>query len=130
MSFLFFSIFYFLIMLACDMIHKNFMQLNFWIINKTTRYYPIMGYPEKKTRHWGHTFFGKTLGIFRFLTLPLEIPGKTKLHPWKLCKILHPLRILGSETKTPRTSTFFSWSLVEILYCFHTLNPTCLFFLE
>ena len=37
---------------------------------------------------WGHTFFGKPSGICRFDTLPLEIPYKTKLHPWKFHKIV------------------------------------------
>ena len=50
--------------------------------------------------------FEKTPGIFRFPTLPLEIPDKTKLHPWKLRKILiHPLEILRPETKAPGNST-------------------------
>ena len=29
----------------------------------------------------------KSPGIFRFVILPLETPGKVKLHPWKFCKI-------------------------------------------
>ena len=37
---------------------------------------------------WGHTFFGKPSGICRFDTLPLDIPYKTKLHPWKFHKIV------------------------------------------
>ena len=41
-------------------------------------------------------FQKKKTGIFRYLsTLPLEIPGKIKLHSWKFCKfVLHPLGIL------------------------------------
>ena len=33
-------------------------------------------------------------GIFRFVTLPLEIPEKTSFYPWKFCKIVWcPLEI-------------------------------------
>ena len=30
-------------------------------------------------------FFEENPGIFRFVTLPLEIPDKTSFHPWKFC---------------------------------------------
>ena len=40
--------------------------------------------------------------------LPLEIPGKTKLHPWKFYKIvLDPLKISRPKTKSPENSTLF-----------------------
>ena len=32
--------------------------------------------------------FGKTPGMFHFLTLTLEIPDKTKLNPWIFHKIV------------------------------------------
>ena len=41
-------------------------------------------------------------GIFRFVNLPLEIPEKTSLHPWKFYKIVrYHLEIPRSKTKTP-----------------------------
>ena len=33
-------------------------------------------------------FSEKNPGIFRFVTLPLEIPEKTSFHPRKFCKIV------------------------------------------
>ena len=40
--------------------------------------------PEKKTNRggWEYTYLKKTPGIICFLSLPLEIPDKIKLHPW------------------------------------------------
>ena len=32
-------------------------------------------------------FWKNTHGIFRFVTLPSEIPEETSFHPWKFCKI-------------------------------------------
>ena len=57
--------------------------------------------PEKsKEEGWGHTFLIKTPGIFRFITLPLEIPNKMKLYPWKFHTIvLHPLEFPWPKTK-------------------------------
>ena len=38
---------------------------------------------------WGYTFLTKLPRIFKFITLPLEIPEKASfLHPWKFCKIV------------------------------------------
>ena len=46
------------------------------------------------------------LEILSFFTLPLGIPGTTKLHPQKLHKILlHPQEILRPKTKTPGNSS-------------------------
>ena len=39
--------------------------------------------------------------IFRFFTLPLEIPDKTRPHPSKSKIVLHPLEILRPKTITP-----------------------------
>ena len=36
---------------------------------------------------WGHTFFGKTSEISRYVTLPLAIPDKTRLHSWNFCNV-------------------------------------------
>ena len=55
---------------------------------------------KKQTRGegcWGYTFFNPPSpplpasphpGIFDFLAVPLEIPDKTKIHPWKFHKIV------------------------------------------
>ena len=45
-------------------------------------YAPELGYSRKNLNRgcWGHTFLKKTPGIFRFVTLLLEIQDKMKLH--------------------------------------------------
>ena len=85
--------------------------------------------------------------IFSCFTLPLEIPDKTKLHPWKFCKIvLHHWEIPRPKTKTPGNSTWFflghPWKFHFVfnynlwkfhvlflwhLWKFHILNPLPLF---
>ena len=56
-------------------------------------------------------FLEKSPGIFHFITLPLEIPNKTKLHPWKFHKImLHPLEITRPKTNT--------WRKLQIVFSF------------
>ena len=51
-------------------------------------------------------FFQKNLGIFRFVTLPLEIPECSSVHPRKFCKtVWHQLEIPRSKTKTHANST-------------------------
>ena len=81
-------------------------------------YAPELSYSRKNpnTGCWGHTFLKKIPRIFRFLTLPLEIPGKMKLYPWKFHQIVsHPLEFPRPKTKTHGYSTlFFSWSCPEI----------------
>ena len=52
-----------------------------------------------KQGSWGHNFLKETLGIFRFVTLPLEIPDKMKLHPWKFYKIVTSIEILGQKLR-------------------------------
>ena len=41
----------------------------------------VLGLPEKNKQGSWEDIFEKTPGIFRFLTLPMEIPDKTRLHP-------------------------------------------------
>ena len=81
-------------------------------------YAPELGYSRKNPNRgcWGHTFLKKTRGIFRFVTLPLEIPDKMELHPWKFHQIVsHPLEFPRPKTKTHGNSTvFFCWSCLEI----------------
>ena len=70
---------------------------------------------KKQGRGVEDTLFWTSLGIFRFLTLPLEIPDKTKLHPIALLETpqncvahpQHPSEILRPKTKTPGNSTWF-----------------------
>ena len=58
--------------------------------------------------------------IFRFVTLPLEIPEKASFYSWKFCKIvLHPLKILRSKTKTHGNSM---WIFLQHPWKFHALN--------
>ena len=61
-------------------------------------------------------FFENSPGFF-FVTLLLEIPDKTRLHPEKL--VLHPLEILRPKTKTPENSMLF---LIKPL-----VNPLAIF---
>ena len=76
-------------------------------LGSETIFFLVMGHPRKKQMAGGgglRTYFfeKKPRKCFIFFTLPLEIPDKTKLHPWKFRKIvLHPLEIPRSKTKTP-----------------------------
>ena len=102
-------------------------------------------------RDWEHTFLKKTLEIFRFVNLPLEIPDKTNLHPWKFQKIvLHPLEFPRPKTKpmeiphdfffdqlSGNSTSFFidPCIIISTLYFFNTpgnfvsfLTPVWIFF--
>ena len=71
-----------------------------------------MSYSRKNPNRkgWGHNFWKKTPGIFRFVTLPLEIPDKMKLHSWKLHKtVLHPLEFPRPKAKTYGIPHDFFW---------------------
>ena len=73
-----------------------------------------MGYSRKNPnrRVENIIFWKKTPGIFRFVTLPLEIPDKMKLHPWKLHKIvLHQLEFPRPKAKTHGIPHDFFWIL-------------------
>ena len=64
--------------------------------------------PEKIKTGWvvDILFWNSPSEVFRFVTLPLEIPDKAKFHPWKFCKIVcHPLEIPRSKTKTQENFT-------------------------
>ena len=65
--------------------------------------------PEKiQTGGFEIYFFENPLGIFHFLTLPLEIPDKTKLNLWIFHKILlEPLEITRPKIKTSGIYTLF-----------------------
>ena len=113
-----------------------------------------IGLFQKKSKQGGGVedilFWKKNPGIFHFYILPLEIPDKTKLNPWKFHKIvLVPLEIPRPKTKTPGNSTLFflvtlgnstSFLLINpwkfhMLFLwypwkFHILNPLFGFFLE
>ena len=49
----------------------------------------VLVYSTKIKEEWTKKyFFVKKPGIFRLVTLPLEIRDKSKLHPWKFHKIV------------------------------------------
>ena len=47
-------------------------------------------FQKKKQGILGHTFLKTPPAFSGFITLPLEVPDKTKLHPQKLHKIITP----------------------------------------
>ena len=60
------------------------------------------------------TYYFNLPGIFHFFTLPLEIPEKTKLQPWKFHTfLLDPFKIPSpnAKTKKPVNSTLFFYPL-------------------
>ena len=60
-----------------------------------------MGYSRKKNGGDLRMYiFEETPGVSRFVTLPLEIPEKTKVHTKNFCTIVwHPLEIPAPKTK-------------------------------
>ena len=67
-------------------------------------YAPELGYSRKNPNKGccGHNFLKKTPGIFRFVTLPLEIRDELKLHHSKFHQImLHPFGISKSINQDP-----------------------------
>ena len=88
--------------------------------------------PEKiRTGGAEDILFWKTpSGIFRFVTLLLEIPDKMKFHPWNFHQIVsHQLRFPRPKTKTYGNSTlFFSWSWLEIPILFLLTPGVCRFY--
>ena len=88
---------------------------------------------QKKTKQgdrgfWGHRYFFKPPplpGIFRFFTLPLEIPDRTRLTPrtCQNCFILHLSEILRPKTKTCGNSMLFLINPQKIHYCYFFWIP-------
>ena len=76
-----------------------------------------LGYSRKNPNGaWGYTFLKKSSGIFKFLTLPLEIQGETIHHPWKFCKTKvknqDPWKFRMGFSWTPlENHFFFNWPL-------------------
>ena len=60
-------------------------------------------FQKKKKKQGGFRtyFFENLLGVFIFFTLPLEIPGKAKFHPWKLHKIVFSTLEIPRPLKDP-----------------------------
>ena len=111
-----------------------------------------LGYSRKNPNRWGrgggwgHTLLKITLGIFRFVTLLLEILEEMKLHHRKFLKIVfhslefpsqnprpmeipHDFLLITSENST----SFFLTSRMCTLYFFNTpgnsnSSTPCLFF--
>ena len=70
--------------------HYNLSFLNVKTIVSLLMHFCQIDYSRKKTKQEGFRiyFFENLPGIFNFFNLPLEIPDKTKFHPWKLHKIV------------------------------------------
>ena len=93
---------------------------------QATKFTPSIknGLFQKKTKGLRTCFCKSYLGLFHFFTLPLKIPGKTKLHPWKFRKTVldpmappleiqqHCVRSLGNST------LFLLGNPLEIPLCF------------
>ena len=80
-----------------------------------------------KGESWGHTtqFFWRTPGIFRFVTLSLEIPDK------KSFILLEILQNSNSKNQDPwKFHMIFSWLCLEIPHCAWKFPgvSTCYFF--
>ena len=108
-------------------------------------FFPLYNGLFKKKKNggcgWGHTFFGKTSEISRYVTLLLAIPDKTRLHSWNFCNVKfqnqkpRPLEFPIFFLITPGNSTSFLTNLWRfcILFLrypekFHILNSLlCLF---
>ena len=109
-----------------------------------------MDYSRKNLnrRGWGHNFWKKTPGIFRFVTLPLEVLGKMKLTPGNSTKLCYTYwNFQGQKPRpmeiphdffwiTPVNSTSFcidprNFHILFIQYSwkFHVFNLlVCIFF--
>ena len=66
---------------------------------------------QKKSKQEKGQKWWKTPRIFTFVSLPLEIPDKVKLHPWEFYKImLHPLEFQVKNQEPWRFHIIFSGS--------------------
>ena len=76
--------------------------------------------------------FWESPGISLFFSLPLEIPDKTKLNPWKFHKIAsYPLEIPRTKAKTPGNFIFYLlWYPLKFHFLNLTLPPPVCSFLE
>ena len=110
--------------------------------------YWVIPEKSKQKRVEDILFWKKKRGIFRFVILPLEIPDKKKLYPWKFHKIVlqgswkiqkpRPMETPHGFFITPGNSTSFSTdpSNFRVIFLqdpqkFHVLNLLRLdFFLE
>ena len=108
---------------------------SFWVLVAHTL--ALLGYSRKKFRQgWlkHHSyFFQKIPGIFRFVTLSLEILEKTKLHLRKFHKIVCTTTLGNSKTKNqdpweiPHDCFLIRWKLHSFLldpWNFHMLFNT------
>ena len=83
---------------GCWFLLDYFLQSEHW------NYCPLPNY----RMYFENILFWKPPRIFHFFNLPLEIPDKTKLHPWKFYTfLLDPLELPRPKTKTPGKSTLF-----------------------
>ena len=99
-------------------------------------------------RGWGHNFWKKTPGIFRFVTLPLEVSDKMKLIPGNSTKLCYThCNFQGQNPRPIEIPYDFFWMtpVNAISFCidpknfhilfiqypwkFHVVNlPVCIFF--
>ena len=89
------------------MLCSNLCYNRFWYNRESalsTFFMLPMGYSWKyiyRQGGWEYTFLKKPPGIFRFVTLTLEIPKKKSFYPWKFCKIVwHLLEVSRPKSKT------------------------------
>ena len=83
--------------------HYNLSFLNVKTIVSLLMHICQIDYSRKKTKQGGFRtyFFENVQGVFNFFTLPLEIPDKTKFHPWKLHKIVFNTLEITRPLKDP-----------------------------
>ena len=72
--------------------------------------------PDKGGGGWGHFFFENPRGIFRFFTLPLEIPDKTRLHFWDVVLVSD---YHGSKGEAIKLIPYY---MIDIIY--KTVKPS------
>ena len=121
----------------------------FWLVCCFSSFFILPAIQWTIPKNWGYTsFFGKPPKISRYVTLPLAIPDKTRLHSWNICNVksyqLHSLKIPETKTKATGNSNFFLITLgnstsfltnlwkFRLLFLrypqkFHVLNPLPMF---
>ena len=72
--------------------HRNVVKNMYELFSKSEKNICWRGYSRKnQNRGVEDKLFWKRPRNFDIFTLPLEIPEKTSLHPWKFCKIVWQL---------------------------------------
>ena len=92
------------------------------LLSKVRYYVPkhfwrTVGYSRKNPNNEvkNTLFWKKNPGIFRFITLPLEICEKTSFVPWKFCEMVQHPRNSKVKNQDPwKFHMNFSWTTLEI----------------